>query len=117
MRRAVIFQACVVCAAVAVVYVIEGKQTRRAQDEARLEAAAAAAAVALSATSATGSGVGATGVHGVHHRAGARGTSVEVVEAPRDGGEAVGEVGAHAHAHARDHSYDVEKGIVAESRA
>ena len=52
----------------------------------------------------------------MHHRASGRGTSVEVVEAPRDGGEAVGEVGAHAHAHARGHSHDVEKGIVAERR-
>ena len=39
MRRAVIFQASVVSAAVAFIYAIEGKQTRRAQDEAKRDAA------------------------------------------------------------------------------
>ena len=43
MRRAVIFQASVVCAAVVFIYAIEGKQTRRARDEEFQRAAAAQA--------------------------------------------------------------------------
>ena len=46
MRRAVIFQACVVCAVAACAYAIQGKQTRRARDEDVQRAAAAAAAQA-----------------------------------------------------------------------
>lgn len=41
MRRAVIFQACIVCAAAACAYAVEGKQTRRARDEEFQRAAAA----------------------------------------------------------------------------
>ena len=35
MHRAIVFQAAIVCSAVATIYTIEGKQTRRVQDEAR----------------------------------------------------------------------------------
>ena len=87
MRRAVIFQASVVCAAVVFIYAIEGKQTRRAQDEARRDAAAAAE----------------------DHRPRGRATSVEVVEAPRDASVPAAAVGVGAVA--EQSRADVEKGL------
>ena len=86
MRRAVIFQASVVSAAVAFIYAIEGKQTRRAQDEAKRDAAVEA------------------------RRARERGTSVEVVEAGRETDD---DVSARASVAAHERGEDMEKGVAA----
>lgn len=89
MHRAVIFQAALVASAVAFVYGVEGKQTRRAQDEVKRDQAA----------------------HHHHHPHQRGGTGVEVVEVPADGGDDAHELAQFVSDVDSESRGDLEKGL------